>query len=63
MFEVGVAENLAFWVVIILLLVTVLKLLIIAEQFRVSGLPRLRLLSYSLVVVLLSTIFLKYLFL
>jgi len=58
-----IAERVTFWTIIVLLLVTIAKLVIIGEQFRRSGLSHMCGLSYFLVLVLLSTILLKYLLL
>jgi len=57
------ATSLAFWGIILLLVVTILKLIVIAEQFRNARLYRFRTLSYLLILVLLSIVVFKYLIL
>lgn len=47
--------------VIYLLAMTILKLFVLAEQFRSVRLYRFWLLSYALVLILISTVFLRYL--
>ncbi len=55
-----VATELAFWGIIIVLVGTITRLLLTAELFRRSALYRHWLLSYILLVILLSTVILKY---
>ncbi len=57
--ELSVARQVAFWGVIALLVMTLLKVFIIAEQFRMARLYRFCLWSYALFFILLSTILLK----
>lgn len=62
-FDVNMATSLAFWGIILLLVVTIMKLFVIAEQFRIARLYRFRTLSYLLILVLLSIVAFKYLIL
>ncbi len=55
-----IAHRVTFWGVVLLLGVTLSKLVIIAEQFRVAEMRRFQILSYVLALFLLSTILLKY---
>jgi hypothetical protein len=57
---VDIARQVTFWGVVLLLGITLSKLVIIAEQFRVAEMRRFRNLSYLLGLLLLSTILLKY---
>jgi len=53
------AEQMAFWGVIVILTLTIVKILFLAEQFRAARLYRCSLLSYLLVFILLSILLLK----
>ena len=56
----GIADQVTFWGVVLLLVLTLSKLVLIAEQFRVAQMRRFQMLSYILALLLLSTILLKY---
>ena len=60
-FNVNVATTLTFWGIILLLVVTIMKLIVIAEQFRIARLYRFKTLSYLLILVLLLIVVFKYL--
>ncbi len=52
-------DTIAFGGVIIVLIMTIVKILVLAEQFRLARLYRFWLLSYMLLIILLLTILLK----
>ena len=55
-----IAETLTAWGIAGILVSTVLKVFLFVRQFQRAGLFRFSLLSYLLVVILLSTVILKY---
>lgn len=57
--ELPIASNVAFWGVVVILAMTLVKIFILAEQFRMARLYRFWLLSYALLFILLSTLLLK----
>ena len=62
MFVAGnrLAETLTVWGIVGILASTLLKIFLFVRQFQKAGLFRFSLLSYLLVVILLSTVILKY---
>jgi hypothetical protein len=57
--QLSIAESVAFWGLIALLTMTLVKIFLLAEQFRAARLYRFWLLSYTLLLILLSTVLLK----
>lgn len=57
--ELPIAGRVAFWGLIALLVMTLIKIFLLAEQFRAARLYRFWLLSYTLLFILLSTVLLK----
>jgi hypothetical protein len=58
-FESPAANRVAYWGLVVILGFTLAKIIILGEQFRAARLYRFWLLSYLLVVILLSTALLK----
>jgi len=56
----GIAETLTVWGIVGILVSTLLKIFLFVKQFQKARLFRFSLLSYLLVVILLSTVILKY---
>ena len=56
----AMAEMLTVWGIVGILVSTMLKIFLFVTQFQKAGLYRFSLLSYLLVVILLSTVILKY---
>lgn len=56
----GLSSQMAVWGIVLILVATVAKLLVMAEQFRMIGIVRIWMLGYALLVVLLSTVILEY---
>ena len=57
--ELPVAGSVAFWGITVVLVMTLVKVFILAEQFRAARLYRFCLLGYTLLFILLSTVLLK----
>jgi hypothetical protein len=58
-FESPAANRVAYWGLVVILGLTLVKIIILSEQFRTARLYRFWLLSYLLVVLILSTALLK----
>lgn len=56
----GLSSQMAVWGIVLILVATVAKLLVMAEQFRKIGIVRIWMLGYALLLVLLSTVILEY---
>ena len=56
---ISLAHEIALLGLLLLLLASLLKIFIIAEQFRSAKLYRISLLGYTLLFILLSTVFIK----
>lgn len=56
----GLSSQMAVWGIVLILVATVAKLLVMAEQFRMIGIVRIWMLGYALLLVLLSTVILEY---
>lgn len=54
-------SQMADWGIILILFATIIKLLVMTEQFRKIGMIRIWMLGYALLLVLLSTVILEYL--
>ncbi|MFQ6008676.1 MAG: hypothetical protein ACE5K8_06960 [Candidatus Zixiibacteriota bacterium] len=58
-FESPAADHIANWGIVVIFGLTLTKIIILSEQFRAARLYRFWLLSYLLVVIVLSTVLLK----
>lgn len=57
--ELPIAGRVAFWGLVALLAMILIKIFLLAEQFRAARLYRFWLLSYTLLFILLSTVLVK----
>ena len=60
--ELPMAGKVAVWGVMVILAMTIIKIIILAEQFRVARLYRFWMLSYILLFILASTVLLRRIF-
>lgn len=54
------SSQMAVWGIVLILAATIIKLLVMTEQFRKIGMGRIWMLGYALLIVLLSTVIWEY---
>ena len=59
LFQIPIPFAIGFYGVLIVLLITLIKIIVIAEKFRKIHLIRFMILSYSLIVILIITIIIR----